>query len=165
MTKPAEIKAADGQHRDLRDALGCFATGVCIVTTGTPDGPVGMTINSFSSVSLEPPLVLWSAKRQANRFPAFESATHFALHVLAREQEALCRLFTSKDAGFDALEHHIDAHGVPQIGGVLARFDCVTEAQYPGGDHLIIVGRVQQFVRRPGQPLVFAQGRFGGLGA
>jgi flavin reductase (DIM6/NTAB) family NADH-FMN oxidoreductase RutF len=91
-------------ERDLRDALGRYATGVTVVTTMTPHGPLGMTVNSFSSVSLDPPLVLWSPARKSSRFPAFEASSHFAIHILAADQRPLAEHF-ARNGHFEGIAH------------------------------------------------------------
>ena len=144
----------------LRQALGQFATGVTVVTI---PGPQGFTANSFASVSLDPPLVLWSPARSSSRFPAFSTAPHFAIHVLAEDQFGLSRRFVRGGEGFEGLKHEVSDQGVPLLGGALARFECVQEATHEGGDHLIVVGRVVRFAVTPGAPLVFAQGGYGAM--
>jgi flavin reductase (DIM6/NTAB) family NADH-FMN oxidoreductase RutF len=145
----------------FREALGSFATGVTVVTTIGPDGPVGMTANSFASVSLDPPLVLWSPAKASTRYKAFEQARHFAIHVLSAEQVDLCRRFTRGGAGFRGLEHAVNAADVPLLEGALARFECDTASLHDGGDHTIILGRVTRVTRNAGEPLCFAKGTFG----
>lgn len=147
--------------RDFRDALGRFATGVTVVTTTSPEGPVGITANSFASVSLDPPLVLWSPARASRRFPAFEAADRYAIHILGADQEHLCRAFARNGTAFEGIDWAPDAGGVPVIAGCLARFDCARHAAHDGGDHLIIVGRVLSAAAREGAPLVFSAGAYG----
>lgn len=147
--------------RAFRDALGRFATGVTVVTCATADGPLGITANSFSSVSLDPPLVLWSIARTSTRFAAFSAAQHFAIHILAEDERDLAARFTRGGAGFDGLDWTAGPGGAPMIGGTFARFDCRLHAAHDGGDHLILVGRVDRVAQRDGAPLVFAQGHFG----
>ena len=147
--------------RAFRDALGRFATGITIVTIATRDGPMGFTANSFASVSLDPPLVLWSPARSAARFPFYAAAQHYAIHVLGAEQSELSGRFVRGGAGFDGLAHEAGAHDVPILPQALARFDCLQLATHDGGDHLIIVGRVLRASARDGQPLIFSQGGYG----
>jgi flavin reductase (DIM6/NTAB) family NADH-FMN oxidoreductase RutF len=147
--------------RALRDALGRFATGVTIVTIATRDGPMGFTANSFASVSLDPPLVLWSPARASARYPFFAAAQHYAIHILGAEEADLSRRFIRGGAGFDGLDHAGNPEGVPVIPGTLARFDCRQAATHDGGDHLIILGRVLRHLSRDGGPLLFSQGSFG----
>jgi len=147
--------------RAFRDALGQFATGVTLVTIDGPDGPMGFTANSFSSLSLDPALVLWSPAKSSRRYPHFATARHFAIHVLSEDQGTLIERFGRTGAGFDGLDHELNAHRVPLIGGALARFECEMHATHEGGDHLIVVGRVTRVVCQDGAPLVFATGRMG----
>lgn len=149
--------------RDFRDALGRFATGVTIVTTAGAQGPLGFIANSFASVSLDPPLVLWSPARGSSRFAAFAGAQHYSIHVLALDQHPLIARFGRGGAGFAGLDHDISPEGAPVLPGALARFDCQQQATHDGGDHLIIVGRVLRFALRDGAPLVFSQGAYGGF--
>jgi flavin reductase (DIM6/NTAB) family NADH-FMN oxidoreductase RutF len=149
--------------RDFRHALGTFATGVTVVTAMGEAGPVGITANSFASVSLDPPLVLWSPARASRRFPVFEEAAHFAIHILDARQEALAHHFVRHGHGPDDLRWATGAEGVPVLPECLARFDCAAWASYDGGDHAILVGRVLHAVVRPGRPLVFLGGAYGGF--
>ncbi len=151
--------------RAFRDALGRFATGVTIVTIDGPTGPMGFTANSFTSLSIEPPLVLWSLARSSGRYPFFAAACHYAIHVLAAHQAELIERFQRSGAGFDGLEHDLGPQNVPRIRGALARFDCEQHTTYEGGDHLIVVGRVQRVVSADGAPLVFAMGQKGRFSA
>jgi flavin reductase (DIM6/NTAB) family NADH-FMN oxidoreductase RutF len=138
--------------RAFRDALGTFATGVTVITADGPEGPVGITANSFSSLSLDPPLVLWSPARSSRRFGVFAGAERFAIHVLAAGQT-------------DIAQHFTRTGDLPEggLGPVLARFDCARHAVHDGGDHAIVVGRVLRVWHAPGAPLVFHAGRFGGF--
>ncbi|MBK5947044.1 flavin oxidoreductase [Rhodobacter veldkampii DSM 11550] len=149
--------------RALRDALGRFATGVTIVTARDADGAgVGITVNSFASVSLDPPLVLWSVAKSSNRHDLFAAADAFAIHVLGADQAGLCARFARQGAGFDGLAHGIGAAGVPLIAEALVVFECETEAHHPGGDHTILIGRVTRVILGADRaPLVFSQGAFG----
>ena len=146
--------------RAFRDALGRFATGVTVVTCEA-DGPLGITANSFASVSLDPPLVLWSPARVSRRFDAFAGAEHFAVHVLGAEQAALCEGFSAAGDAFPDGAPERNAEGVPVIDGCLARFECRTHARHDGGDHEIVVGAVLRASSREGAPLVFAAGSYG----
>lgn len=147
--------------RKLRDAFGKFATGVTVITAPSVDGPVAIVANSFSSVSLDPALVLWSVDKAARRYPYFEAADHYAIHILAAEQQDLCQL-TARDAHvLNQHPHDINADGVPLIDHCLARFECRRVAAHEAGDHMIIVGQVQRTQMRDGQPLTFFAGTFG----
>lgn len=159
-----EVMAEAGRfdRHDFRKALGQFSTGVTVVTTRTPDGRrVGMTANSFSSVSLDPPLVLWSLSRNAPSVADFTGASHFAINVLAAHQHHLSRRFATplpdKFGGVDCCE---GTAGVPLLDGAIARFVCRNVRQYDGGDHLIFIGEVERYERFDGEPLVFHAGRY-----
>lgn len=149
--------------RLFREALGRFATGVTIVTAEGPDGPQGMTVNSFTSVSLDPPLVLWCPARASGRHEIFAQAPAWSIHVLGAEQLDICLRFTRGGAGFAGIALGRTLLGTPEIPGVAARFDCHAHAVHDGGDHSILVGRVAQVtIAGPDDhPLVFAAGRFG----
>ncbi len=149
--------------REFRHALGRFATGVCVVTTDTGEGPLGITANSFASVSLDPPLVLWAPARASRRFDAFAGAEHYAIHVLGADQDALSHRFSRAGDDFSGLDWAAGPGGAPLIAGCLARFACTRVAQHDGGDHLIVVGRVTGAEYREGAPLLFSAGRYGGF--
>ncbi|WP_211210605.1 flavin reductase family protein [Arhodomonas aquaeolei] len=149
--------------RALRNALGCFATGVTIVTARGEDGsPVGLTVNSFSSVSLEPPLVLWSLVQHSPSRPVFERASHFTVNVLTTGQRELSQRFASpRPDKFEGVRWWAGAGGAPVIEGCLAHFQCRHALRYDGGDHDIFLGRVEAFDTSPtGEPLVFVAGRY-----
>jgi len=147
----------------LRRALGRFATGVTVVTTRTPDGKLeGMTANSFSAVSLDPPLVLWNARRQAPSLPGFLAAGCFAVNVLHAGQAALSRHFATPLADkFAAIAWEPGLHGCPLLPETLARFECATAEVVEAGDHVIMLGRIARATQREGEPLLFAGGRYG----
>ncbi|WP_114964430.1 flavin reductase family protein [Alkalilacustris brevis] len=158
--------APDAENARLfRQALGRFVTGVTVVTTAAPAGPVGITVNSFTSVSLDPPLVLWCPARASGRFALFAGAAHFAIHVLAAEQRALSHRFARGAGLFDDLSPEHTPEGVPVLPDVLARFDCALYSTYDGGDHAIVVGRVLRASQRNGAPLVFSGGDYGQVSA
>jgi flavin reductase (DIM6/NTAB) family NADH-FMN oxidoreductase RutF len=159
---PAEPAPAQFDVRDFRNALGTFATGVTIVTARGRDGePVGLTVNSFSSVSLDPPLVLWSQSLYAQSLPAFQEATHFVVNVLAADQVELSKRFAgTHDNRFLNVEHIVPDHGAPVIAGCAAHFECRNEARYYGGDHVIFLGRVERYVHTPKPTLMFCHGRY-----
>lgn len=148
--------------RSFRDALGAFATGVTIVTTVDPAGAdVGLTANSFNSVSLDPPMVLWSLAKNSSCLPAFVAAPYFAVHVLAHDQDHLSAQFSRRGIDrFAGLKVLRGQGGVPLLEGCSARFECRTEFQYEGGDHVIFVGRVEKFDRSNQTPLVFHGGQY-----
>lgn len=147
----------------LRAALGLFATGVTIVTTRTPDGSmIGLTANSFNSVSLTPPLVLWSLGLKAGSLQAFLQARHYAIHVLSVEQQPLAERFASKMVNrFDGLSFTEGLGGVPLLPGCAAVFECTNKSQYPEGDHVILVGEVLACKHDATRsPLLFHGGKF-----
>jgi flavin reductase (DIM6/NTAB) family NADH-FMN oxidoreductase RutF len=160
MTMPDGTPLTD-ETRSLRDAFGRFATGVCLVTTMGPEGPVAFTANSFSSVSLDPPLVLWSPARSSRRFGVFVAARHYAIHVLGLDQADWIPRFARSGEGFVGIDAPLNDEGVPTLPAALARFDCAAHATHDGGDHAILVGRVLRASFRDGAPLVFRQGRYG----
>jgi flavin reductase (DIM6/NTAB) family NADH-FMN oxidoreductase RutF len=149
-------------ERRLRNALGCFATGVTVVTTRTPDGRLeGLTANSFSSVSLDPPLVLWSLRRDAPSRPGFLAGGWFAINVLAAHQADLSRHFaTPSPDKFARLPWLPGLGGCPLLPDCLARFECSTETTVEAGDHLIFLGRVGRASYCDGPPLLFNAGRY-----
>jgi flavin reductase (DIM6/NTAB) family NADH-FMN oxidoreductase RutF len=151
--------------RAFRDALGLFATGITIVTTRARTGePVGLTVNSFNSVSLDPPLVLWSLMLGSPSEEAFRAASHYVVHVLGDHQQALSNRFAgSREQRFSGLEMRDGLGGAPLIDDCLARFECRNDIQYAGGDHLIFVGRVERFERSAGKPLIYFGGGYRGI--
>lgn len=158
----AKLVAERFDRRDFRRALGQFATGVTVVTATASDGRrVGVTVNSFSSVSLDPPLILWSLSRQTGSFSDFTHVTHFAVNVLEAKQHHLSRQFSTpladKFAGVEFIEGKA---GVPILKGVIAQFVCRKVRQYDGGDHVIFVGEVEEYKYEDGEPLVFHSGRY-----
>ena len=148
--------------RRFRSALGAFATGVTIVTTRDADGrDVGLTANSFNSVSLDPPMVLWSLAKSARSLPAFLAAAHFAVHVLAADQEELSLRFSRRDSErFAGLTLERGVAQVPLLRGCSARFQCRTAFRHEGGDHVIFVGAVDSFDQSDRPPLIFHGGRY-----
>lgn len=150
----------DSQH--FRQALGAFTTGVTIVTAVDAAGSdVGMTANSFNSVSLTPPLVLWSIARNSSHVDAFLRAQHFAVHILSSDQDALATRFATKNVDrFEGLAIERGLENLPLLEGVAARLECRTAFQYEGGDHVIIVGEVLALEHWDREPLVFKRGRY-----
>jgi 3-hydroxy-9,10-secoandrosta-1,3,5(10)-triene-9,17-dione monooxygenase reductase component len=148
--------------RLLRNALGAFATGVTIVSTQNAEGEdVGVTASSFNSVSLDPPMVLWSLSRKAMSLPSFQGNPYFAVHILAHDQDDLSRLFATQGADKFAQVRVERGHGnVPLIDGCAARFQCRTAFNYDGGDHVIFVGEVLAFDSYPRPPLLYHAGRY-----
>lgn len=158
---------AELDQRRLRDALGSFVTGITIVTARDRAGaPVGVTIGSFGSLSLDPPLVHWSLGRASSSYPAFEAASHFAVHVLADDQSALAMQFARSGIDRFADVPWEEAHGIPLIRDAAAHFACRMVERFPGGDHVIFVGRVLEFRHQSHRrPLIFHQGGMRGLAA
>jgi flavin reductase (DIM6/NTAB) family NADH-FMN oxidoreductase RutF len=153
----------------LRSALGRFATGVTIVTCrDTTGAPVGLTANSFSALSLEPPLVLWSLRRASPSLAAFEAASHFAINVLAEPQVELSRRFAVSQADgerkFDEGVWTTGLGGAPLLAGCAAVFECERAAVHDGGDHRLFIGRVLRLADIATAPLVFQGGRYHMLG-
>jgi len=150
-------------ERELRDAFGEFATGVTVVTALRPDGTaVGVTANSFSSVSLEPPLLLWCLAAGSSSLHAFAPGAGFSVHVLSHEQRELAVHFARRaPEKFEAGE----GARLAQLDQALCRFDCRVQALHEGGDHVIIIGEVLALRRGPGHPLAFYAGHFGTFGA
>jgi flavin reductase (DIM6/NTAB) family NADH-FMN oxidoreductase RutF len=164
MSPPARAQAPSFSVLHFRAALGMFATGVTIVTARNAEGlPVGLTANSFNSVSLSPPLVLWSLARSAGSMPAFERGSHYAINILAADQRALAERFASKVVvdRFSGVAFREGAGGAPILEGSAAVFECFNRSRYEEGDHVIFVGEVERCGRRTGaQPLIFHGGRY-----
>lgn len=146
--------------RGFRAALGRFPTGVCIITAIENGQPIGITANSFASVSLDPALVLWSPAKASNRHDAFVAAQKFCIHVLAKDQLDLCTAFVRSRHGFEGLDHAAAENGAPLIAGTLAVFECRQVAVHEGGDHSIIIGQVSSARYRDGEALIFKDGAF-----
>jgi len=148
--------------RELRNVLGAFVTGVTVVTTIDKDGaPQGVTANSFSSVSLEPPLVLWSQAQAARSFPAFRDADRFVVNILAQDQVGISRQFaSSSNEKFAGVAWTPGLGGVPVIDDSSAFLECRRVATYPGGDHVVFLGQVENFQRTQRRPLAFGGGRY-----
>ena len=156
------LEAPPIDPRELRNALGMFATGVTVVTTLNAEGaPIGLTCNSFSSVSLKPPLVLWSLSLYSPSLQSFLQAPYFAVNILAAEQEALSRRFSTpvKDR-FAELEWTAGEGGIPLIKGSAAQLQCRNETRHYSGDHVVLIGQVVKFIYRDAEPLVFVRGRY-----
>jgi len=148
---------------EFRDALGMFATGVTIVTARSAAGTlVGLTANSFNSVSLDPPLVLWSLARSAGSMPALSTGSHYAINILAASQKALAERFASKNVDRWAdVQYTEGVGGAPVLDGCVASFECFNRSRYDEGDHVIFVGEVERCTHRAGAaPLLFHGGRF-----
>ena len=149
--------------REFRDALGCFATGVCVVTGCQAEcEPFGITINSFASVSLDPPLILWSLQNDSEMFATFEACNRWAVNILREGQEALSGQYAQRgDHVLDDAHYESGAADMPVMPSTLVSFECELESRYPGGDHVILLGRVLEMTRRePGPPLLFSAGKY-----
>ena len=155
--------AISDKARLFRTALGSFATGVTIITTRSPDGTdYGVTANSFNSVSLDPPMVLWSLAKTSTSFDAFMAADNFAVHILAMDQEGLSGRFAKSSTDkFNGLTVERGQGDVPLLPGCAARFQCRTAYRHEGGDHIILVGVVEDFDHDGHAPLAFHGGRYG----
>ena len=156
---------AQTDSRAFRDALGRFGTGVTVITCATSTGPLGITANSFSSVSLEPPLVLWAPAKSSSRYPFFMAAERFAIHVMGADQFDLCRAFARDGDAFAAFDWTQGDTGVPLIENCLARFECRQAAAHDAGDHSILLGHVERVTTNDGAPLLFHEGRYGSFAA
>jgi flavin reductase (DIM6/NTAB) family NADH-FMN oxidoreductase RutF len=149
--------------REFRRALGTFPTGVAVGTARAPSGAfVGLTINAFSSLSLEPPLVLWALNATSPNLGAFDRAQYFAVNILAADQLELAKRFATPVANkFSHLEVHAGIEGVPLIAGCAARLECRAAARQNGGDHVLFIGHVERFgYDAQRRPLVFFAGKY-----
>ena len=147
--------------RKLRNSLGRFATGVTVVTCAGEAGLYGITVNSFSSVSLQPPRILWNIAKVSRSVDAFLAADFFAVNILAADQEALSVHFAQTDRPrFDKVDYQLSARGVPLLAATLACFECRTCQVYECGDHHIIVGEIEDFRYVDGDPLLFYAGQY-----
>jgi flavin reductase (DIM6/NTAB) family NADH-FMN oxidoreductase RutF len=147
---------------DLRRVMGHFATGVTIVTTVSKSGePFGLTANAFTSVSLEPPLLLVSVDKKAESYPHLEDSKVFTVNILADEQESLSRKFAvSGGDKFTGVAYHEGANGAAILDGVIAFIECKVYASYEGGDHTLYLGLVEEAQTREGKPLLFYRGGY-----
>ena len=156
-------QAPNFSQPEFRTALGMFATGVTIVTARTAEGDlIGLTANSFNSVSLDPPLVLWSLSRAAASLPAFSTGSHYAINILATDQHDLARRFAARDVDRFADVAFVEGvGGAPLLAGAAATFECFNRSRYEEGDHVIFVGEVERCSHRAGaSPLLFHGGKF-----
>jgi flavin reductase (DIM6/NTAB) family NADH-FMN oxidoreductase RutF len=147
---------------DFRRVLGHFATGVTIVSTCDADGrPTGLTASAFSSVSLDPPLVLICVDHKSQSYPALRERGRFAVNILCADQEAVSRRFASTRLDkFEGVSHRITDLGLPLVDGAIARLECLTVSMHVEGDHTIFVGRVERADAAGGEPLLYARGRY-----
>ena len=144
-----------------RRALGSFSTGVCVVTADSETGPLGITVNSFTSVSLTPRLVLWCLDERSERWSTFAAADRFAIHVLPADDHEVAMRFARGVCLLSEGEYEREPDGPPRLPEALARFECETHDRIQMGDHMVIVGRVVRFDTRPGDGLTFYRGRYG----
>lgn len=163
---PANELASDHSSidpRDFRSALGTYATGVTIITAAGADRkPYGITCNSFASVSLNPPLVLWSLVLYSSSLSVFQNASHFAVNVLGASQQALANRFAkSSDDKFTGVEWTPGLGNAPLLRDSVANFQCRAADRYYGGDHVIFLGAVEAYVYSRREPLLFARGGYG----
>jgi 3-hydroxy-9,10-secoandrosta-1,3,5(10)-triene-9,17-dione monooxygenase reductase component len=163
VTGPKSTWGLEPDSATYRTVMGHFATGVTVVTALDGDETVGMACNSFTSVSLDPPLVLFCAAKSSTTWPHIHNAHHFAVNVLGEEDEALCRTFAAQDVDrFAAVTHHRGSTGAPILQDALAYIDCETEVEHDAGDHVIVVGRVIELgYATEGKPLLFYRGGYG----
>ena len=149
--------------RDFRNALGTYATGVTVITAAGPNGkPYGLTCNSFASVSLNPPLVLWSLGMFSQGLSIFQNASHFTVNVLGASQQALSKKFaTSSEDKFAGVEWTPGLGNAPILAGGVANFQCRAADRYYGGDHVIFLGAVEAYAYNRQEPLLFAHGGYG----
>lgn len=153
--------AADSDS--FRATLGRFPTGVTAITTDSPDGPVAIIANSFASVSLDPPLVLWSPAKASHRFEYFVNSRRFAVNVLAADQRDICTAILKSKTAITDIPHHLSHCGMPLINQAVASFECTLHATHDAGDHVIIVGEVTKCHHTPGAPMVFHAGGYSTL--
>jgi len=163
---PANELASDSSPidpRDFRNALGTYATGVTIITAVAPDGkPYGLTCNSFASVSLNPPLVLWSLGVYSSSLTVFQNASHFTVNVLGASQQALANKFAkSSDDKFTGVDWVPGLGSAPVLAESVASFQCRSVNRYYGGDHVIFLGAVEAYSYNGKEPLLFARGSYG----
>jgi flavin reductase (DIM6/NTAB) family NADH-FMN oxidoreductase RutF len=160
------VSAPEIDPSQFRQLVGRFATGVTILTTTTPDGqPLGMTANSLSSVSLQPPLISVCVDREAEMHAVILKVPQFVVNVLASPQEALARRFSDKhEDRFDGVGYHLSPEGLILLDGVLAHLVCERTETYPAGDHTIVLGRVVGGATGDGRPLLFYRGGYAAIG-
>jgi flavin reductase (DIM6/NTAB) family NADH-FMN oxidoreductase RutF len=161
--KPLQASPPQFSQPEFRAALGMFATGVTIVTARTESGQlVGLTANSFNSVSLSPPLVLWSLSRAAGSMAAFQAGSHYAINILGADQQDLARQFAAQGIDrFAGVQFDTGSTGAPLLHGAVATFECFNRSRYDEGDHVIFVGEVERCKHQEGaSPLLYHGGKF-----
>ncbi len=146
----------------FRKAMGQFATGVTVITTRLADGSFrGLTASSFNSVSLDPPLILWSLANGANSMPIFNANSHYVVNVLNADHGEVARLFSTRGSDpFTQVQFHLSRTGQPILNGAVAWFECSNRSRYPEGDHVIFVGEVEACACAPTSPLIYHGGQF-----
>lgn len=163
MNQPSPAATPDfSDPRAYRAALSQFATGVTIITTRDEHGEFfGLTASSFNSVSLTPPLVLWSLSQNARSLPFFTSNSHYVINVLSAEQASLAERFASRiENRFEGVPYDLSETGLPILSGSAAWFECYNRSRYPEGDHVIFVGEVERFAYEAKSPLLYHGGKF-----
>ncbi|MDR1661704.1 MAG: flavin reductase family protein [Azoarcus sp.] len=163
----SSISSPAAEGREFRNALGRYATGIAVVTLETPAGGLlGVTVNSFNSVSLAPPLVVWSLAESSSALAAFEESEYYAINVLAAGQEALSQRFASRrEDRFAGLALEAGLGGAPLLPGCCARFQCRNAIRHAGGDHVVFIGEVEHFDYGEGEPLIYFGGAYRRLAA
>ncbi|QGU08232.1 FMN reductase (NADH) NtaB [Corynebacterium occultum] len=160
--QPIENGAPSDDVRAFRRTLGQFATGITVITTNTGEKLTGMTANSFTAVSLDPPLVLWSIRKESGSLAAFLESGHFSINILAENQNTVSEIFgRPRDEQFSQVEWIPGKFGAPLFPGSIAHLECETHEVIDAGDHHILIGRVDNYARFEGKPLLFSQGQFG----
>ena len=149
-------------ERAFRDSLGMFATGITVVTARTPDGsPVGLTVNSFNSVSLDPPLIVWSLASHLPSVEVFSQCEYYAINVLAEDQQDLSQRFATRDIDkFAGLKLREGLGGAPLLDGCCAWFECRNTTRHDGGDHVLFLSEVVRHDRNPHAPLIYFGGQY-----
>lgn len=163
MSDTKQMTVSEPTPTEMRRAMGSFATGVTIIT-GHDEGPVGFACQSFASVSLEPPLVLFCADHRGRAWPSIRESGRFTVNILAEDQDALCQRFgSSRGAKYDGLDWEMSRWGTPSLPGVLMRVHAEVEQVHVAGDHDVVVGRVLELETDPDdeRPMLFFRGRFG----
>jgi len=163
MTQTSQFLDQPVASADLRNVMGCYLTGVTIVTLAGPDKkPYGLTVTSFNSVSLSPPLILWSLDNRNDKLPMFQDTRGFAVNIMAADQLTLCKTFASADNDrFSNCNWRFGAYGQPLLENALANLECRPWAEYDGGDHTIFVGEVVSIKQNKGKAAAFFNGKLG----
>jgi flavin reductase (DIM6/NTAB) family NADH-FMN oxidoreductase RutF/DNA-binding MarR family transcriptional regulator len=161
-SRPIDVGEPSEDPKAFRRTLGQFATGVTVIATEQDGQPVGVTANSFSSLSLDPPLILWSIARTSRSFAAFSAASHFCVSILGEHQiDVSQKLSSAREDKFSGVSWQPGIGGSPMITGAIATLECSAFAVQDGGDHIILIGRVLRHKRHAGKALLYAQGQYG----